>query len=591
MASQRAYDFVQSQPDSYFFCPVSNLLLLDPHQTICCNEHLSREVAEEAKRNRDPCPLCKEPSLQTMPDGFHKKRVLSLWVRCPYKESGCKWTGLLGALEKPHLCEGQREGECLYAELACPHSCGLSVQRSDLERHCASDCSRRPYTCDYCAFEGPYEDIVGIHWEEACEEYPISCPNKCGEEGIARKKVIEHMENSCSNQIMECEFGFAGCDARIIAGEMESHLVEGQHAHLSMVAELCKEVPTLRQDVADLGNCLLECGKEVEELRAQVAVIPELREHIKKLEAKLAEVVESQKKLATAAATTTTTTASEKASASPPRQRKTGGTSTNKFSVPSMSTSASSTTSTTTSGKPPRSYSYSGGGGSGGVSQYHQSRASPKNDPATASLSSTHHHQPPAKTTNTTTTTTAPAGAGGGGQAVELRKRSTGSQSKRRRMSKVPSPCDIIMNNYLQHRRFKDVWFSTPFYSHAGGYKMCFKIVANGIGDGEGTHVSLSIVLMKGENDGRLAWPFRGEITVGLVNWEKRGPDHEVTIYWDDAVTDDTAGRPKEQMNTYGWGEQLFIAHEELDYNSDTGTQYLKDDCIKLTATEVVIYC
>ena len=47
---------------------------------------------------------------------------------------------------------------------------------------------------------------------------------------------------------------------------------------------------------------------------------------------------------------------------------------------------------------------------------------------------------------------------------------------------------------------------------------MCCFIYVNGLDNGKGTHVSVGIRMMKGEFDSHLKWPFKGEITVELVN-------------------------------------------------------------------------
>ena len=56
------------------------------------------------------------------------------------------------------------------------------------------------------------------------------------------------------------------------------------------------------------------------------------------------------------------------------------------------------------------------------------------------------------------------------------------------------------------------------FYTHHNGYKMCLRFAPNGNGSGKGTHVSIFTYLMKGSYDFNLKWPFRGEITVQIVN-------------------------------------------------------------------------
>ena len=50
--------------------------------------------------------------------------------------------------------------------------------------------------------------------------------------------------------------------------------------------------------------------------------------------------------------------------------------------------------------------------------------------------------------------------------------------------------------------------YSQPFYTSRFGYKMCARIYLNGDGIGKGTHVSLFFVVMKGDYDALLTWPF-----------------------------------------------------------------------------------
>ena len=50
----------------------------------------------------------------------------------------------------------------------------------------------------------------------------------------------------------------------------------------------------------------------------------------------------------------------------------------------------------------------------------------------------------------------------------------------------------------------KEKLFSDIVYSHFGGYKMCLIVHANGEGHAKGTHVSVSICLMRGHNDDNL---------------------------------------------------------------------------------------
>ena len=42
------------------------------------------------------------------------------------------------------------------------------------------------------------------------------------------------------------------------------------------------------------------------------------------------------------------------------------------------------------------------------------------------------------------------------------------------------SPPEIVLDNFEKLKRDDTEWFSPPFYTHIGGYKMCLSIAANG---------------------------------------------------------------------------------------------------------------
>ena len=55
--------------------------------------------------------------------------------------------------------------------------------------------------------------------------------------------------------------------------------------------------------------------------------------------------------------------------------------------------------------------------------------------------------------------------------------------------------------------------YSQPFYTSKYGYKMCARVYLNGDGMGKGTHMSLFFVIMRGDYDDLLQWPFRQKVT------------------------------------------------------------------------------
>jgi TNF receptor-associated factor 2/TNF receptor-associated factor 3 len=60
--------------------------------------------------------------------------------------------------------------------------------------------------------------------------------------------------------------------------------------------------------------------------------------------------------------------------------------------------------------------------------------------------------------------------------------------------------------------------YSPPFYTSPNGYKLCIRTYLNGDGIGHGSHLSIFIVVMRGEYDALLPWPFRAKISLVLLD-------------------------------------------------------------------------
>ena len=134
-------------------------------------------------------------------------------------------------------------------------------------------------------------------------------------------------------------------------------------------------------------------------------------------------------------------------------------------------------------------------------------------------------------------------------------------------------PCIFKMPEFEQHKSSQDIWYSPPFYTRPGGYKMCIGVDANGDGDAAGTHVSVFAYLMKGRNDDNLPWPFTEEIIITLLNQLADKNHHTRTISF--RQDDEESRRVVDgERSSTGYGFPEFITHSRLD------AQCLKDDCL-----------
>ena len=124
------------------------------------------------------------------------------------------------------------------------------------------------------------------------------------------------------------------------------------------------------------------------------------------------------------------------------------------------------------------------------------------------------------------------------------------------------------------------------FYTHPNGYKMNIYLYPNGYGSGEGSHVSISTHLIQGSYDDHLKWPFRGSITIQIVNQAGDHSHVEKTIRFDK-----TAGVNANRVTgNVRSGKSKFLAHTDLvSYTGKKNTQYLKDDIIIVRVVRVKI--
>ena len=106
---------------------------------------------------------------------------------------------------------------------------------------------------------------------------------------------------------------------------------------------------------------------------------------------------------------------------------------------------------------------------------------------------------------------------------------------------------------------------SSFFYSSHDGYKMCARIYLNGDGTARGTHISLFLVVLPGNFDAILSWPFRPRVTFTLVD-----QDHaeDVIGYFQSPFED-----PRRATNIANIGCPTFFSIEELNNHA-----YVRDD-------------
>ncbi|KAI6658036.1 hypothetical protein LOD99_15750 [Oopsacas minuta] len=136
------------------------------------------------------CLVCSE-SQDLNPVKMVHNAVNQLEVKCPLLRD-CIWNGKLSEAEN-HL------DNCNSFVLQCV-DCKVTVTKGEYDNHEVNTCILREIECEYCGKQGKAKDLE-IH-NEVCDEYPISCPNNCGEkfprkygckaESMLRRDLLAH---------------------------------------------------------------------------------------------------------------------------------------------------------------------------------------------------------------------------------------------------------------------------------------------------------------------------------------------------------------------------------------------------------------
>ena len=594
---QDNYDFVE-KPSQEFYCPITFDLLREPYQTDCCGNHLSKEAVTNLQGSREPCPLCKKSVLETHPDKFFKRKVNDLQVRCPNEGKGCEWVGELGSLDQ-HLSKNMSEGDCQYVTMDCRYLCGVPFQRDQLKEHEATSCPNRPFTCEFCDHKATYNEVTGEHLR-FCEKFPVECPNKslgCQWSGT-QGDIDGHLNYDSLAIEGECQFVLVDCPCDCYGefqrGQLESHkandcpnrpftcrycsyeatYTEVTNAHWAVCEKYplpcpnkCEENGIERQDLEkhfqvcprqiiecefSYVGCELECERQhmqchvAESMKTHLSIVSRvtkeqqdtIREHHQTFEAVFIEHQNAIK----GQMTELETRIEEQGIKIEGLNRK--------FEEQSSRMKATA------------------------VEQY------------------TRIEEQGAKIKEQESIIT--------DQQCAVNQQQKQIQALISALSQVAlvvpkphtpvfiPPPDFMMTNFEERKKSNDLWYSCPFYSHIGGYKMCLRVNANGSGTGKGTHVSVAVQLMPGEHDDCLKRPFCGDITWQLLN-QRRDEGHiEKTVNYD-AVGDDVAGSPVvQEIGTLIRGYTKFISHAELSVGHQD-KEYLTNDCLKFRVLTVVV--
>ena len=235
------YTFSEPVPDD-LVCPICHCILEEPHQTNCghlfCSKCLKSAKSSRAVRvslrqiDEKPleCPLCRTVSPRgAFYDARTNRQIQNLQVVCT--NAPCTWKGSLCELSNHRngtKCEG-----CLYEAVACPNDCQTTnILRKDLADHQKNACPLREETCKHCRVKLQHCKMAD-HFMNSCQEYPIQCPNECGENNIPLKDINSHLLE-CPESEMTCPYQKIGCRHMFPRKHLQKHKDEAKDHHLQL---------------------------------------------------------------------------------------------------------------------------------------------------------------------------------------------------------------------------------------------------------------------------------------------------------------------------------------------------------------------
>ena len=409
--------------------------------------------------------------------------------------------------------------------------CGENLQHSLISEHESEQCSKRPFSCEYCKqYKSTFEDVSTNHWPK-CNNYPVPCPEHCETTAIQRQNLEHHINEECPLTTVKCSFSHAGCEVQLHRRDLSSHLAENIGTHLDLLGSQNRK---LQQEAADKDARITRLATELQKVQNH------LDEEIGAQNQRLAQETTDK-------------------NAHIERMTKVNKELKGNVDQLSMHQNASKR-------------------------EIDQLRRAQKNSMwafiiVTALMAvlmavviSFQGHFTSLQ-----------------GQYHYIESNITSLQGQHRHivttlqghyLLQLP-PYFITMCDFQWHKENDNYWYSPPFYTHPKGYKMGLRVDANGSGNGTGTHVSVYAHLMQGEFDGDLKWPFRSHVVIQLCNQLQDKYHHGITIDFSETTDARVVSRVTTgDIAESGWGLQTLILHNDLDFNPTTNCQYLKNDCL-----------
>ncbi|KAM4541863.1 TNF receptor-associated factor 3 [Odontesthes bonariensis] len=518
-------DHFEETPEAKYCCEACRLVLCQPRQTECGHRFCQSCINDILSHQNPVCPADMEPLFKDkiFRDVCCHREIMALKVYCRSEANGCQEQMSLQQIPE-HL------NVCPFFEVPCPlGKCKERMMRKDIPDHLAWKCKYRETTCEFCATKMPLTDLQK-HKETVCPAFPVSCPNHCSFSSLPRSELSSH-QHDCPKAQVSCQFHRYGCTFKGLNQDMRQHESTFAAEHLRMMAN---------------RNCLLE--NKVEDVKGELMerykVLPALSSRLSELENQNDELRDKNRQMEQKLATMQKlmSSHSEKLLELELELR----------SLRLLRDDMENLRGTLENVRTRLCALEQGGRGGSGSTH------------TLASLETQLNRHD---------------------DMLSVHEIRLADMDLRFQVLETASYNGTLIWKIRDYKRRKQdavagktlSLYSQPFYTGYFGYKMCARVYLNGDGMGKGTHLSLFFVVMRGEYDALLPWPFKQKVTLMLMD---QGPSRK---HLGDAFKPDPNSssfrRPAAEMNIAS-GCPLFVSQSVLETGS-----YIKDDTIFIKVT------
>nr|XP_006640571.1 PREDICTED: TNF receptor-associated factor 2-like isoform X2 [Lepisosteus oculatus] len=531
-------------------CNCCQNILRRPFQAQCGHRFCSYCFNRTVSSGPQKCSACikedifEDPtSILTLgcafPDNAARREVEALPAVC--LNEGCSWKGSIKEYEALH------EGKCEFMIIACP-SCGEAIRFNEQERHNERECPERTLNCKYCKEPFHFKNIKAH--DEICPKYPMICEG-CAKKKIPREKYVDHIK-FCSKFRAPCRFHVVGCNTSVEKEKVLDHERACSYEHLNLLLHYIMGIKVNLE------------GIQPQSLEHASLKIHELHQSVRELEAKMGHLSAAPPVQGAAAA------------AAPPVALATSFT-----PLPSSATAAlelqlhSEKAKVAELSRRCQELELKVGTFENIVCVLNREV---ERSSTTLEAYNRQHRLDQEKIETL-------------GNKVRQLERTAGlkdltiaeMEGKLRELLAATYDGVFVwrISDFTKKRQDAiagraPAMFSPAFYTSKYGYKMCLRIYLNGDGTGRGTHLSLFFVVMRGQNDALLKWPFNQKVTLMLLDQNNR--EHIIDAFRPD-VTSSSFQRPVSEMNIAS-GCPLFCPLSKLDSKNS----YIRDDTIFIKA-------